>query len=40
MKYKGIKYTYEDLEQLTEEELKKCLDWFKEEMENGNDIRA
>ena len=32
--------TYEDLEHMTVEELKTCLEWAKEETENGNDYRA
>lgn len=40
MDYRGIKYTYEDLEQMSQEELQACMEWVQEEMENGNDYRA
>jgi hypothetical protein len=35
-----MNYTYEDLEHMTVEELKACLEWAKEEIENGNDYRS
>ena len=35
-----MEYTYEDLENMTVEELKACLEWAKEEIENGNDYRS
>ena len=40
MKHKGMKYTYEDLEQMSVEELQAALEWAKEHLENGDDYRC
>lgn len=39
MKHNNQEYTYEDLENFTEEELKQGLEMLQEQMANGEDYR-